>query len=218
MYTIYYGTNNNAKVNHMKEVARGSLINIIGINELGNIDHNIDESGKEPLDNARIKAMHYYKQIKKSVFSVDSGLFFDNLEYKDQPGTFVRRVNGKSLSDNEMIEYYSKLALKYGGEITGYYKNAICIIINGEIMIENDEESINSQKFIMTSIPHKKLVAGWPLDSLSKDIKSGMYCHDMEKTADNTHPIIGTKAENGLLRIIYNAMEIHCKVPRFPTS
>ena len=202
MYTIYYGTNNVAKVNHMKEIFKNTGISIIGINELNGIDHNIDENGKDPLDNARIKAKHYYFQINKPVFSIDSGLFFENVEFDDQPGTFVRRVKGKYLNDKDMIEYYSNLANKYGGEVIGYYKNAICIIVDDETIVENGSEAINSDKFILTSIPHKKLVEGWPLDSLSKEIKTGKYCYDIESTGDNAHPIIGIKAEQEYLKII----------------
>jgi 8-oxo-dGTP diphosphatase len=187
MNVIYYGTNNAAKVNYMSNVLKSLPVKIKGLYEIENIDHNIDESGKEPLENARIKALHYFKQIKTSVFSIDSGLFFDNVEYNDQPGTHIRRTNGVKLTDNEMIKHYSKLAAKYGGEITAYYKNAICIVINEKMIIENDSEKINSEKFIITSKPHKKIVAGWPLDSLSKEIKSGKYYHDLNREMnDNT--------------------------------
>ena len=91
MYTIYYGTNNAAKVNYLRNILKILPFEIIGINELKNIDHKINESGKEPLENAKIKALYYYDQIKKPVFSIDSGLFFENIEYKDQPGIHVRR-------------------------------------------------------------------------------------------------------------------------------
>jgi 8-oxo-dGTP diphosphatase len=185
MYTIYYGTNNAAKVNYMKNIVRIFPVNIIGMNELQNIDHTINESGKEPLENARIKAWHYYKQINEPVFSMDTGLFFENIDYEDQPGTQVRRVNGIKLTDDEVIEYYSKLAKKYGGEIIGYYKNAMCIIINKEIIIEKDDGKINGEHFIVTSKPHQKRVDGWPLDSLAKEIKSGNYYHDINRVPDN---------------------------------
>ncbi|GHU15630.1 hypothetical protein FACS1894163_03090 [Spirochaetia bacterium] len=187
MINLYYGTNNAAKVNYMSNILKTLPIKIMGIYELENIDHNIDESGKEPLENARIKALHYFKQIRAPVFSIDSGLFFDNVEYEDQPGTRIRRVNGVRLTDDESITHYSKLADKYGGEITAYYKNAICIIINEKNIIENDSNTINSEKFIITSNPHEKIVAGWPLDSLSKEIKSGKYYHDLNREMnDNT--------------------------------
>ena len=185
MYTIYYGTNNAAKVNYLKNIVKILPFEIIGIYELHNIDHKINESGKEPLENAKIKALYYYDQIKKPVFSIDSGLFFENVEYKDQPGIHVRRVNGKKLNDDEMIEYYSKLSEKYGGGIIGYYKNAMYVKINDEINIEKDDGKINSEKFILASKAHQKRIEGWPLDSLSKEIKSGKYYYDINRIWDN---------------------------------
>jgi 8-oxo-dGTP diphosphatase len=185
MYTIYYGTNNAQKINFMKNRLKDLPINIIGINEIKNIDHNINEIGKEPLENAKIKAWHYYMQINKPVFSADSGLFFDNVEYKDQPGTNIRRINGLRLNDNEMINYYSNLAKKYGGEIIGYYRNGICIIINEKIVMEMDTENLNSEKFIITERPHQKIIEGFPLDSLSKEIKTGKYYYDIEEIKYN---------------------------------
>jgi 8-oxo-dGTP diphosphatase len=205
IYTIYYGTNNPAKINYMKNIVRNLPINIIGVNELQNIDHNINESGKEPLENAKIKAWHYYEQIKEPVFSMDTGLFFENVEYKDQPGTQVHRVNSIKLTDDEVIEYYSKLAEKYGGEITGYYKNSICIIINREIIVEKDDEKLNGEHFILTSKVHQKRIDGWPLDSLSKEIKSGKYYHDINRVPDNKNVKDEyEKIFNGILERIKN--------------
>ena len=79
MYTIYFGTNNTAKINYIKNIIKVLPLEVIGINKLENIDHEINESGKEPLENAKIKALYYYDQIKKPVFSIDSGLFFVRL-------------------------------------------------------------------------------------------------------------------------------------------
>ena len=187
MYTVYYGTNNNAKINYLKNLVKNPYINVIGINDLPNINHDIDESGKEPLENAKIKALHYYDQIKMPVFSIDSGLFFEGIKYEDQPGTQVRRINGRKLSDEEMIEYYSKLAEKYGGEIIGYYKNGMYIKINQEITIEKNDGKIDFEKFILSSKPHPKRVDGWPLDSLSKELKSGQYYYDINRIWDNKY-------------------------------
>ena len=93
----------------------------------------------------------------------------------------MRRINGKKLSDDEMIQYYSKLAEKHGGEIIGYYKNGICVIINEKIVIEIDSDKIYSKRFILCSKPHQKINEGFPLDSLSKEIDSGKYYYDIEK-------------------------------------
>lgn len=179
MHIIYYGTTNTAKINHMKSITSNLPLNIIGINDYGSIDHNIIENGKEPLENAKMKALHYYKQIIKPVFSADSGLFFENIEYKEQPGINIRRINGKRLNDKEMINYYSKLAKRYGGELIGYYKNGIYVIIDEEKVLDKE---IISEKFIITAKPHQKIIEGFPLDSLSVDIKTGKYYYDIEKT------------------------------------
>jgi len=83
------------------------------------------------------------------------------------------------------IEYYSKLAEKYGGEIIGYYKNAMEIIINEKSVIEIMDNEINSERFIITKEPHEKRVEGFPLNSLSKEIKSGKYYFDIGKEKYN---------------------------------
>jgi 8-oxo-dGTP diphosphatase len=81
-----------------------------------------------------------------------------------------------------MIKYYSRLAEKYGGEIIGYYKNGIYIILNEEMTMEIDSEKINSKKFIISSKPHKQINPGFPIDTLSKEINSGKYYYDIDKT------------------------------------
>lgn len=37
----------------------------------------------------------------------------------------MRRVNGKELSDLQMIDHYGNLANSYGGRLTAKYKNAV---------------------------------------------------------------------------------------------
>ena len=56
-------------------------------------------------------------------------------------------------------------------------------------------------------MPHEKIVEGWPLDSLSKDIKTGKYCHDIEPLGNNIHPIIGIKAEVEIIKILKEVLE-----------
>ena len=47
---------------------------------------------------------------------MDNNLYIEGLPDEKQPGTHVRRINGKELNDEEMIEYYSKLGNEYGGK------------------------------------------------------------------------------------------------------
>lgn len=177
---LLYGTSNPSKLWSMKKMLDGLDIEIIGLKE---IDLNIalaDENGNSPLENAKMKALEYYKATKMPVFSCDSGLYIEGLDSKKQPGVHVRRVNGKILNDEEMIEYYSNIALELGGEAIAKYKNAICLVINEERIFEYDGDDISGVPFIITSKPHEKRDIGFPLNSLSVEIKTKRYYMDIE--------------------------------------
>ncbi len=176
---LLYGTSNPAKLKSIEEMLRGLDIDIIGLNEINMYIGKIDESGNNPLENARIKALAYYRVTKMPVFSCDSGLYIEGINEKRQPGVHVRRVNGKNLTDEEMIEYYGNMAKELGGKTKANYKNAICFIFNEERIYESMGDELGSERFILTSTPHKSRTKGFPLDSLSIDEKSGKYYMDI---------------------------------------
>lgn len=129
---LLYGTTNQAKLESMKRMTKILGLEIFGLNELKKMPEfanvvlpEIDEIGSNPLENATLKAKAYFNTLKIPVFSCDSGLYFDEVDEKNQPGTHVRRVNGKELSDLQMIEHYGNLANSYGGRLTAKYKNAV---------------------------------------------------------------------------------------------
>lgn len=105
---LLYGTGNLAKLSAMRNRLEQLDIELIGLNDLraeGKIIPEVIEDGNTPLENARLKAMAYYEAFQIPVFSCDSGLYFDNVPDEVQPGVHVRNVNGKCLSDDEMIDY-----------------------------------------------------------------------------------------------------------------
>lgn len=155
-------------------------IELIGLGDIVSELPNINENGKTPLENAEIKARAYYEAFHMPVFSCDSGLYFDELEEEEQPGLHVRRINGKELSDNEMIHYYASLAERHGGRITGRYRNAIYFILDKEHHYSSMDMSIATEPFILVTEPHPKRVEGFPLDSLSIDIKTENYYYDLK--------------------------------------
>lgn len=77
-----------------------------------------------------------------------------------------------------MITYYSGLVQKYGN-LTARYKNAICLVLDESHIYEAMEQSMESEKFIITDKPHKIVKEGFPIDSLSIDIQSGCYYYDL---------------------------------------
>lgn len=126
MNTFIYGTLNAAKIQYMREVFEPLELCLKGIGELTLLIPEVDESGNNPLENARIKALSYYKalsaqmDINYPVFSCDSGLYIDCLDENRQPGVHIRRVGAKNLTDEEMIAYYAALAEEHGGEVRAW--------------------------------------------------------------------------------------------------
>lgn len=177
---ILYGTTNKGKLQAMEKSLKPLNIELIGLNDLNCELPSINENGRTPLENAEIKARAYYKAFRMPVFSCDSGLYFDELEEDEQPGIHVRRVNGKELNDDEMIEHYASLAKQHGGKITGRYRNAIYFILDENHHYSSMDMSIATEPFILVTKPHSKRVEGFPLDSLSIDIKTGKYYYDLE--------------------------------------
>lgn len=180
---VLYGTTNQAKLDAMRKTVEELGIELVGLWDMEHPVPAAEETGKNPLENARMKAKAYYQAFSMPVFSCDSGLYFDGLKEELQPGTHIRRIGGKELSDEEMIAYYAELAKNNGGKLTGWYRNAICFMVNEETVFESMAESLATEPFMLVEKPHKKRVAGFPLDSLSVDIETGKYYHDMtEKT------------------------------------
>lgn len=178
---ILYGTCNPAKLEAMRRRLEGLNIEIIGLRDVEGEIPQVVEDGSTPLENARKKALEYYKAFHMPVFSCDSGLYIDNISEEEQPGVHVRTVNGKYLSDDEMIEYYTGLARKYG-DLTARYRNAICLVMDEENIYEAMEENMASEKFIITSKPHSTIrKEGFPLDSISLDIATGKYFYDLDE-------------------------------------
>ena len=185
---LLYGTNNQAKLESMKRITNQLGIEIYGFGDLRNMPDfknvklpDIEETGKNPLENAIIKAKEYYKILRIPLFSCDSGLYFENVDEDLQPGTYVRRVRGKELSDVQMVEYYGNLAKNHGGKLVAKYKNAICLILGENQMFTRMDESIEIGPFYMVDKPHEKIVPGFPLDALSVDIETGKYFQDMDE-------------------------------------
>ena len=180
---ILYGTTNQAKLESMRRVTEPLGIELLSLHDLDLPVPEICESGKNPLENAEIKARAYYAAFSMPVFSCDSGLYFENIEESLQPGTHIRRVNGAELTDEEVIAYYAGLSKAHGGKLTGRYRNAICFVVSNTLRFSSMDESLATEPFLLASEAHPKRNRGFPLDSLSVEIASGRYYYDIrEKT------------------------------------
>ena len=182
MNTFLYGTGNPAKLTHMRNMLAPLDVQIIGVNELGITLPEADESGNSPLENARIKALVYYEALRRPVFSCDTGLYINGLPDSEQPGVHVRRVNGRQLSDDEMITHYSSIAKRLGGRATARYHNAICLVADGGKRYEHFGSDIASSAFYIADAPHASRVKGFPLDCLAVNMRTGQYYCDETTT------------------------------------
>lgn len=181
--TVLCGTGNPAKLRTMRKSVDGLGIELIGLGDMPKSAPSVDESGSSPLDNARIKALTYYRHYGIPTVSHDCGLYFENPDLPDelQPGLNVRRVNGKVLSDEEMIEYYSGLARKYG-KMTAYYKGALCLVLSENVILESMDKTLWSEPFCIVDTPHSgQRHEGYPLDCISVSAKTGRYYYDAPK-------------------------------------
>lgn len=172
--TLLYATNNNSKVYNMRRRLENIPIKIITPKELG-IKVNVIEDGKTAVENAIKKAQAYYEETKIPTIAGDSGLYIDGIPSDKQPGLFVRRVNGKVLSDDEMIEYYTKLIESIGGETTGYYVTGLALITEQGLFTTE----ISEDKFILSSKISNNNHRGNPLDVMTIDPVSQKFYTDM---------------------------------------
>lgn len=184
---LLYGTGNPAKLKYMREMLEGLDLDILGLKDIGVQLDDIDESGNHPLENARIKALAYYRALRTPVFSCDSGLYIEGLNPEEQPGVHVRRVKGKVLSDEEMIAHYSGIAARFGGAVRAVYTNAICLVLDEEHRYEYDGEDIASGPFLIVNEVHPKRDKGFPLDSISIEIATGRYYLDLDSTRKSVY-------------------------------
>lgn len=197
MKKVLFATGNESKAKRFK---KGLLENDIEIITLNDIEKNIDieENGKDAIENALIKARAYANVYDLPVFAMDDNLYIDDIPEDKQPGMYVRRVNGKRLNDNEMIEYYSNLAHEYGkdGKLT-------CRWIYGIAVIKDGKESTytwSKEDFYIVDKPSNKINSGYPLNTISINKKLNKYFTDM--TEEDKEMV--KESENDVVKFLCN--------------
>lgn len=176
MKKVLFATENESKCERFKNALLKNNIEIITINDIDK-KQDIIENGKDAIENALIKARAYAKVCDIPVFAMDDNLYIDNLPKEKQPGMYVRRVNGKRLTDDEMIEYYSNLAKVYGknGRLTCRWVYGIAIINNGH----EYTYTWSKEDFYIVDKPSNKINPGYPLNTISINKKLNKYFTDI---------------------------------------
>ena len=198
MKKVLFATGNESKVKRFKS---GLLENDIEIITLNNIDAKVEiiENGKNAIENALIKARTYADVCDLPVFAMDDNLYIEGIPEEKQPGMYVRRVNGKRLNDDEMIEYYSNLAHTYGknGRLTCRWVYGIAVINNGK----ESTYTWSKNDFYIVDKPSNKINPGYPLNTISINKKLNKYFTDIteednEKIQENEDDVIEFLCKN----------------------
>lgn len=159
---ILFATTNPAKVKKYGEELAKKNIELITLKDL-DLNLHVEENGKDAIENACIKAKAYYEATGITTIGMDNTLFIEELPEEKQPGTHVRRVNGKELSDEEMIEYYTNLVRENGSKLTAKWVYGMALY-NGK---EVKTHIWCKDHFYFVDTPSTQRNSGYPLDSIS---------------------------------------------------
>lgn len=159
---VLFATTNIAKIKKYGEKLIEKGIEVITLKDVPKTVE-VNESGKDPVENAILKARCYYELYNLPTIALDDGLFFNDIPNEVQPGTHIKRVNGKTLNEPEMVHYYQGLVNKYGttNKLSGYYLKGIAVIINGKLYTTSIKKYV-----FFTSLINNPIKPGYPLDSL----------------------------------------------------
>ena len=177
MKQIIFATSNESKAKRFSKGLKELGIEVLSLKNI-DIKLDVEEDGNTAIENALIKARECYRKTKMPSMGMDDTLYIEGVPKDLQPGLFVRRVNGKSLTDEEMIEHYTNLVKEYGkdGRIN-------CKWIYGLAVInEKGEEATytwSKDDFYMVSTKSNKINPGYPLNSISKYKRLDKYFTDV---------------------------------------
>ena len=177
MKKVLFATGNPSKAKRFSKGLLDKGIEVITLKDIEK-DIEINEDGKNAIENAIIKAKAYAEVVDMPVFAMDDNLYLENVPEEKQPGVFVRRVNGKRLTDEEMLQHYTGLVKEPGKE-----GKLDCKWVYGMAVI-NEKKEISTYTwekggFYFVEKISDKIRAGYPLDSISINKKLNKYFTDI---------------------------------------
>jgi Ham1 family protein len=177
MKQIIFATSNESKAKRFSKGLKELGIQVLSLKDIA-VKLDVEEDGTTAIENALIKARECYRLTKKPCMGMDDTLYMEGVPENRQPGLFVRRVNGKSLTDEEAIDYYTSLVKEYGkgGKINCKWVYGLAVIN------EKGEEATytwSKDNFYMVSTRSDKINLGYPLNSISKYKKLDKYFTDV---------------------------------------
>ena len=182
---VLFATKNKMKFELMKKRLESiNDIELVSPDMLG-IDIKVDENGNTAEENAIIKARAYNQASNMPTIAEDSGLFIDKFRESEQPGLFVKRVNGREdLTDEQVLNYYIDKLSKYDNRSLAHYYTGVCVI-NGD---KEYSDTIDEEEFLLTTTRCKKVpMQGGVLDCISYDLDAMKYFPERNTEEEKVH-------------------------------
>lgn len=164
---IVIASKNPAKKQRFAGIFAGKAVRVFGLDDF-NIIEKPQETGATAEENAQIKAKFYSEKLGLPVFSEDEALYVDFLPPENQPGVFVRRIEGREeAGDEKLLAYWEKVVANVPLEKrTGKWHIAYCLAFPG-----GQVKTAALDAPIMFFSPSSKVrLPGWPLSSLQGPI------------------------------------------------
>ena len=171
---VLFATKNPAKIKRYVNKLEQRGIKVLTLKDI-DVKLEVEETGKNAIENAYLKAKSYYDATGIISIGIDDTLFIEGLSDEKQPGTNVRRVNGKELTDDEMIKYYTNLVKENGDKLIAKWVYGI-VIYNGK---EPKKYSWEKEQFYLVDKPSEKRILGYPLNSISVMPSNNKYFVDL---------------------------------------
>ncbi len=174
METLVFATNNEHKLQEIKEILKGRY-EILGLKEFGFMG-DIPETGSTLSENAFIKSSFIFEKFGIDVFSDDTGLEIDALN--GRPGVYSARYAGEEGNSEANIKKVLT-EMKDAKNRSARFKTVISLILNGkEYQFEGKVEGeITTEKYgtsgfgydpIFIPNAYKQTFAQMPIDEKNK--------------------------------------------------
>lgn len=200
---VVFASYNQGKCEDYKGIFKKIGIELVSLKEIG-CTEKVEETGYDTLGNAVIKAEFYHKLLGLPVLSNDSGLIVSKFTKENQPGVFVRRHNGKEMTDEQLISTYEKLFEEVGGESEGVFSVSLAGI--------NEKGELFKREFHYSTFfkcpASKARVKGLPFRSFEYDRKLKKHYaefteNDWTKANDNAKNTDDIDEQASFIRSIF---------------
>lgn len=175
---ILIATKNKGKLEEIKKFLSDLPALLVSLADIG-IHEDVEEVGKMYQENSQKKALFYAKLSGLPTIADDGGLEIDVLG--GAPGVFSRRWLGYEASDEELIKYMKKIALKLpDNNRKAFFKTVISFALPSRKVWS----VFGEVEGIIVANPHQQLLKGYPYRSFFYLPKLGKYYHESELTKE----------------------------------